>query len=173
MKAPAKPAKKHVPEIQLAKLAREPGGRLREEAIAAADTRVEALRGDGIDGIETALAAIEAIAKASANGILSNQQFMEIQELADRVITLAGTFGFKRLDLVARSLADLTNLLLASGTGPVGPVLVHARAARLFAPKTAPLPEQGAQHILAELRKVLEHFGPPQATKPGALGRSH
>jgi hypothetical protein len=173
MKPPAKPPKMHVPEMQLAKLAKQPGGRLRDEAIAAAETRVETLRGDGVDGIEAAIAEIEAVAKASANGQLSTKQFMIIQELADRIITLSGTFGFKRLDIVARSLADLTNLLLASGTGPVAPVLVHARAARLFAPKADPLPEEGAQKILAELKKVLEHFGPPPAAKPGAPARLH
>jgi hypothetical protein len=175
MNSPSKPAKAktYMPEIRLAKLAKEAGGRLREDAIAAAETRVETLRDDGVNGIAAALIEIESVVKASVNGNLSREQFMVIQGMADRIITLSGTFGFKRLDIVARSLADLTNLLLTSGTGPVAPVLVHARAARLFAPKADPLPEEAAQLMLAELKKVREHFAPPPAAKPGSPGRSH
>jgi hypothetical protein len=84
---------------------------------------------------------------------------LQVRELADRVITLAGTFGYDRLGHVAKSLGDLTNMLLVLGAGPVDPIIVHIRSAWLFTPRAEVLPVDNAQKVLAELGRVLEHFG--------------
>jgi hypothetical protein len=157
-----------MPSTRLAKLANGPGGRLRDAAITAATTRVEALRDDGMDGIGAALAEVEGIAKSARNGHLDTQQLIAIQTLADRIITLAGTFGFKRLDEISRSLVDLIHKLLAAGIGPAGPVLIHIRTARLFAPKSPSVAAPDAQRLLSELRKVSDHFSAAKGAKTPA-----
>ena len=154
-----KRVRKFFPDIRLAKLVHQSGGKLRDDAVADAESRVESLRDESIDGIEAALREAEAILRAPQDGVLSRDKLIQVQELADRVITLSGTFGYAQLDKVARSLGDLTNMLLTSGEAPVGPVLVHVHTAWLFAPRAAALPEEGARKVLAELGKVLEHFG--------------
>lgn len=149
----------YLADMALAKLVVEPGGKQREEAIADAQIRVESLRGESIAGIESALRETEMVLNVAQDMTLDKDQLLRVRELADRVITLAGAFGYESLSQVARSLGDLTNMLLILGTGPADPIIVHIRSAWMFAPRAAALPDENAHRVLAELRRVLHHFG--------------
>ncbi|MFZ1989971.1 MAG: hypothetical protein WAW96_09390 [Alphaproteobacteria bacterium] len=146
-------------DIELAKLVVQPGGKQREDAIADAQQRVETLRGESIAGIESALRETEMVLNVAQDMTLDKDQLLRVRELADRVITLAGAFGYEQLSHVARSLGDLTNMLLILGTAPADPIIVHIRSAWMFAPRAAIVPAENAHRILAELRRVLDHFG--------------
>jgi hypothetical protein len=160
-------ARKHEPDTELRKLSKQQGGKARDDAVTAANSRVEAMREGSIEAIDLTLDSIEALVAKSPKEALSAEQLAEVLELVDRIITLAGTFGFTELDQIARSLADLTNLLLAKAIGPAEPIRVHVRAARLFAPRAQGRAATDAGKVLAELHKVLEHFGAaPAGAKP-------
>ena len=149
----------YLADMALAELVVQPGGKQREEAITDAQIRVESLRGESIAGIESALRETEMVLNVAQDMTLDKDELLRVRELADRVITLAGAFGYDSLSQVARSLGDLTNMLLILGTGPADPIIVHIRSAWMFAPRAAVLPDENAHRVLAELRRVLDHFG--------------
>ena len=144
--------------IRLSKLAAQNGGKSRDAAVREAEEKVEALRERGIEGIETALSDLEAVIRTKAQ-FLSSTHRVTIMELADRVITLSGTFGYAKLAVVMRSLVDLTNGLADLPQLPIAPVQVHVRVACLFAPRAAEVDESSTAHVLSELKKVRAHFG--------------
>jgi hypothetical protein len=165
--------KKYIPDLRLAKVVKLSGGKLRGEAVKAAKENVESLRDVSIDGIEAALRETEDLLHKAQSGYLTKDQLIQIQELADRVVTLSGTFGYARLFDVARSLCELASLLLADEVVPAGPLLVHVHAAWLFAPRASALPEGSAQSVLTELGKVLEYFGLAAGAETAAANDKH
>ena len=151
-------AKTRTPDGRLGALVEEPGGVERDDALTAADSSVKALKEASIDGIEAAFKEVESIARASLGGNLSSEELQSVLDLTDRIITLAGAYGFDMLGTVARSLGDLANLLMDRSKRPAGAILVHIHAAQLFSPRAEAPTEVKARELLAQLRKVLEHF---------------
>ena len=77
---------------------------------------------------------------------------------ADRVFTLAGTFGFQSLQTAARSLCDIAEGFIEGRRHESEPVAVHAQALRLLSPKAKPLSPENVDKVLAELARLLDHF---------------
>jgi hypothetical protein len=146
------------PKTRLSQLAARPGGVTRDQAIANAAEAMEEMREECTGAIETAIAALEAILYA-ARGRLSEEQMKDILRHADRVVTLAGTFGYGLLDTAVRSLCDVTDGMLPAQACDVAPIAVHVQAMRLMAPGSAKLSEAEAGHVLGELSKVRAHLG--------------
>jgi len=148
----------YFPKTRLSQLAARPGGVSRDSAIENALEAMEEMRDECTVAIETAIAAIEAILYAARNG-LNEAQMKDILGHADRVVTLAGTFGYGLLDTAVRSLCDVTDGLLPAQACEIAPIAVHVQAMRLMAPGSAKLSDIEAGHIFAELSKVRAHLG--------------
>ena len=159
MSAPPK-AKTRKPDNRLGEMVEEPGGVERDDALNAAGGSLEALREESINGIEAAFKEIETLARSSLEGDVSTEDLQSVLQLTDRIITLAGTYGFDLLATVARSLGDLANLLMELPKRSAGAILVHIHAAQLFSPRAEAPTAAKARELLAELRKVNEHFSP-------------
>lgn len=156
--SPPPKAKTRKPDNRLEEMMEEPGGVDRDDALSAAGGSLEALREESINGIEAAFKEIENLARSSLGENISTEDLQAVLQLTDRIITLAGTYGFDLLATVARSLGDLANLLMERPKRPAGAILVHIHAAQLFSPRAEAPSAAQARELLAELRKVIEHF---------------
>ncbi len=137
------------PVNRLAELVARPGGLLRPMAIARAQARLEAQRGPAMRAIGIIIATLEDMLSAP----LAAGNLRDICRVADRLISLAGLYGMPGLAEGGKRLCDLAAAFIASGDIHAGSLRVHVRALRLLA-MDAP-----AQGVLAELDKVLAHFG--------------
>jgi hypothetical protein len=158
MKKPKQVVRTSFPVNHLAELVRASGGKTPAQAIADAQGYVHSMRGVGLEGIEGAIAALEMIMTQASDRKLSHCQMQDILSYTDRLVMLATTFGFGRLCSITQSLGDLTVGLCSLGAGPLEPIAVHVRAARLFAPGAAQLADDDAANIFLKLRKVLKRF---------------
>jgi len=136
-----------------------PGGISREEALAAAIENLRSISGEGDQQIEEAINQIEAIAFQRTE--LSARDLKAILDLADQIVTLAGTFGYSYLDRATKNLCDIADGLLQAGRNDAAPILVHARAVRLFSPSASKLTEEEADKVLSELEKIKSFFNFP------------
>jgi len=148
----------YFPKTRLSKLIERPGGMPRDEALASAQDGIEEMRDESADEIERGIAAIEGFVFASAKNELPSEAMTAILWQGDRIVTLAGTFGYGMIDAVVRSLCDVTGGLIRSGSRDAAPIAVHVRALRLVAPNSKPLAGDDAERILAELARVAAHY---------------
>jgi hypothetical protein len=148
----------HFPTTRLSELAARSGGISRELAVEEAKKSVESLRELGIEAIETALRAIEAIAYSAKANKLAAADMKEILHQADHVVTMAATFGLDTLECAVKSLCDVTDGLLTRESNDAAPIIVHVQTMRLLAPGSAPLDVEQSQRVLSELTKVRAHF---------------
>lgn len=151
-------ARVFLPPNALKALLSRPGGKSRDEAIAAALAGIESLRTISMDAVERAIDSVEEAARQSRQTTLNPEELERIAQDADLIITLAGTYGCAHLDAAGRSLCDLVRCLLRIAPCPTEPVVVHARALKLFAPSKAPMSDEEAQTVLDELAKFRAHF---------------
>lgn len=152
----SQPVIRHIPQSRLTTLVNRPGGMWREKAIAEAERRVEELRGPSMDALDEEIELLEAIATDFVDR--PRERLMDVRRAADHIITLAGTFGLLSLNEAAKRLCDLAIAFANRDTMDRDSIAVHLRAVRLFGPKSAVVSADAALVILAELRKVLEHF---------------
>jgi hypothetical protein len=146
------------PKIRLQEMLNRPGGISREDALSGAIENIRSISGEGDQQIEDAIVKIEAIAISVAKAQFSPQELKAVLELADHIVTLAGTFGYSSLDRTTKGLCDIADGLLQTGRGDAAPVLVHVRAVRLFAPSASALSEEEANKVLAELEKIKKFY---------------
>lgn len=159
MKA-AKKAKARVflPPNALKALLSRPGGKTRDEAIMAALAGIESLRTISMEAVERAIDSVQLAARQGKRDTLDAAELERLAQDADLIVTLAGTYGCAHLDAAGRSLCDLVRVLLRIAPCPTEPVLVHARALKLFAPGKPPMSDEAAQIVLDELAKFRAHF---------------
>jgi hypothetical protein len=146
------------PKLRLQEMLNRPGGISREEALSAAMENVRSISSEGDQQIEDAIVKIEAIANSCAKSKFSPDDLKAVLELADQIVTLAGTFGYTSLDRATKNLCDMADGLLHAGRGEAAPILVNVRAVRLFAPSASTLSEEEAQKVLAELEKIKKFY---------------
>lgn len=160
MSTPAKKARKnvaiHTPSSRLTTLVNRSGGMWREQAIEEATRRVEELRGPAMDSLDRTIAQLEVV--ATDVGGERTDRLHDARRLADRIIALAETFGLSALAEATKRLCDLLNAFCARKFVDEASIRVHLRAIRLFGPKSAQLSDEVLVTVLAELRKVLDHF---------------
>ena len=146
----------HIPRLRLTSLVNRAGGAWRDEAIAEADRRVEALRIPYMEVLDEMIGQLEI---ASLRKDLKSETRLEvILQISDRIITLAGTFGLLSLSEAAKRLCDLAHAMAIGSLEDKGQVAVHVRAIRLFGPMSQAISDEAARGVLNELRKVLRHF---------------
>jgi hypothetical protein len=153
-----RPVKTFFPKTRLAEMAAQLGGIARDEAIAGAKESVELLREEGDTEINRSIGAIEAIVAGSDRRSLQEADMRKILQLADQIVTLAGTFGYTALDKVMRSLCDVTDGLLQARLTDAAPIIVHVQSMRLMAPGSTALSPQQTAKVLGELAKILTHY---------------
>jgi len=163
-KTPKKKARVFLPPSNLKDQLSRPGGKSRDEAGNAAIAGVEMLREKSMGAIELAIGAVEAVAQEGTNGTLSETNLKDVLRNADEIVELAGTFRLENLDAAGRSLCDLVGLLLKTSPYPAEPIVVHARALRLFAPGRANLNATQVEVIMGELARFRAFF----ESKPAA-----
>jgi len=140
-------------ENHLAKIAREPGGRTIENALKAAETRVEAAR-------ETSVAALaekaEQLARHAAAGRRGEDPhaFARIYDISNAIYGLAAAFGLKGLAEAAFSLCDLADSYRGGEAANWPAVDVHVDGIRLLAVMGEKAGAAGAESILEGLRRV-------------------
>ena len=153
------PKKIHFPKTRLSKLAARPGGISHFAAMENAHKNVETMREQGDDVLTRAIAEINAIVNAPHVGSeFSEADMSTILLRADQIVSLAETFGHELLDTIAKSLCDMVDGLIKSGTRDIAPVLVHVQAMNLIAPGSTTLSDAAFETMLGELSKVRKHF---------------
>jgi len=154
------PALTFFPKTRLSELVGRLGGLTRSDAVDAAKTELESLRGEADNVIGASLGQLEALINAPEKpNAYSQAQMNEILALGDQIVTLAGTFGHQGLDKAIRSLCDVTDGLLRAKKDDVPSIRVHMRTIRMLAPGAAALSEEQTQLVLSELAKILAHHG--------------
>jgi hypothetical protein len=139
-------------ENRLAKLATLPGGRTFDEAVRAADRKVESVRERCLASLNDKAAELNRAAQAAKAGL--PPCFDELYRVSNAIYGIAGTFDRKGLAEVACSLCDLLQGF-SDGEPVIWPAVdVHVDGIRLLTQKG----EAVAEPILAGLRRVRARF---------------
>ncbi len=148
----------HFPKNRLAELTSRFGGMKRDEAVAAALREIDTLRPEAEKRIEAAITRLEEMA-FDGKGAVTAATLKSFLPVADQIVTLTGTYGYRALDHAAKSLCDLLVGLIAAGKDDLASIRVHVRTIRMVAPSSPSLPEQHIEVLLFELQKLLDHHG--------------
>jgi hypothetical protein len=144
---------------RLGQLLHKPGGIARDDAVASAGSNVETLRGKFVRAIPKEIAALEAILNVAGRTRISKDELDAMLNRAGQLLTLSGTFGFARLDLVVKRFCDLALGMIDKDIDMVAPVTVHLRAMRLVCPGSAQISDVEVEHMLKSLEGVHAHLG--------------
>ena len=156
--------KRYIAPNRLAMLVDRPGGQAREELVAEAQRNLESARDASMAAIEEAIGMLEDLSRSTLPA--SPERLRQFETLADRIITLAETFGLDFLSEAAKRLCDLIVATADRGERLAEFLGVHVRAIRFLAPGAHAVNEQSARHVLAGLAAVLKHVGAPPAKAP-------
>jgi hypothetical protein len=140
-------------ENPLAKLARRPGGRTVEQALKAAEERVESVRDVSVAALADKaeqMAAAAAAARASGDP----EAFGAIYDISNAIYGVASAFALHALAEAAFSLCDLADHFRSGGEPNWPAVDVHVDGIRLLAALREKAGAQGAESILEGLRRV-------------------
>ena len=122
-------AVKFIPyQNRLSKLIKLPGGKRIEEAIAAADENLEAIRPPCLEALDEHIARIVAL----SNGAPSPAAFDDIYEQSNHIVGLGGVFGLGDLSRAAYSLCDLVDRARDHGGPDRQALLVHVNSLKLL-----------------------------------------
>lgn len=147
------PARTFAVENKLGKIAREPGGRRPEDAIRAAEGKVEGLRGSSTASL---VEKAEQMGVLAAKGRAENDAgaFNGIYDVSNAIYGLAGSFGLTALAEAAFSLCDLTDHFRTGAPASWPAIDVHVDGIRLLATLGDKAGAAGAESILDGLRRV-------------------
>jgi hypothetical protein len=152
--------RKFRPPNRLAKMIKDRGGLLAQDAIAAAEAGVESLREASLAALDEALAEIEArFGKGAANR--ESESFEGLYLLASRVIDVSAFVAGTGLDRAAMSLCGLADNCAEAGVWRWDAVDVHLNALKLLRGVGASLPAAQRDSMLQGLYKV-SHFRPDE-----------
>lgn len=140
-------------ENHLAKLAREPGGRTIEDALKAAEERIESVRDISVASL-VEKADLMAAAAAAARQSGDPESFGAIYDLSNAIFGIASAFALNALAEAAFSLCDLTDHFRGGGEVNWPAIDVHVDGIRLLATLREKAGVQGAESIMEGLRRV-------------------
>jgi len=103
--------------------------------------------------------AIAALLGAAEGGGFSKAQMEALLRHGDRIVTLAGSFGYARLEAAGKGLCDVTAGMMAAGLQQTAPVAVHLRAIELLAPGGAEPAPEVVETVFRELDRMAAHLG--------------
>lgn len=145
-------------ENKLGQIAREPGGRRPEDAIRAAEGRVESVRGSSAKVLVEKAEHLTALAAKGRGG--DNSVLDAIYDTSNATFGIAGTFGLGALAEAAFSLCDLADWF-RNGEPVNWPAIdVHVDGIRLLANLGDKAGAAGADSILDGLRRVRARVAP-------------
>jgi hypothetical protein len=140
-------------ENHLAKLVRAPGGRTIEQALKAAEARIESVRDVSVASLaEKAEQMAAAAAAARRSG--DPEAFGAVYDISNAIYGIAGAFALHALAEAAFSLCDLADHFRSGGEVSWPAVAVHVDGIRLLAALREKAGAQGAESILDGLRRV-------------------
>jgi hypothetical protein len=137
----------------LAKIAREPGGRTIENALKAAETRIEAARDVSVAALAEKAEQLARHAAAGRRGE-DPDAFARIYDVSNAIYGLAAAFGLKGLAEAAFSLCDLADSFRGGETANWAAIDVHVDGIRLLASMGEKAGAAGMDSILEGLRRV-------------------
>ncbi|HKP78582.1 MAG TPA: hypothetical protein VJU34_05605 [Phenylobacterium sp.] len=148
-----RPARVFAVENKLSQIAREPGGRMPEAAVKAAEGKIEGVRAVSIAALAE---------KAEHMGVLAAQgrtdndasAFGAIYDISNAIFGIAGAFGLKALAEAAFSLCDLADCFRAGEPANWPAIDVHVDGIRLLAGFGDRDMGASAETILEGLRRV-------------------
>lgn len=146
----------HFPKSRLSELVGGFGGLTREEAVEAATRQLEIMRPETDKAITSAITQMEALIGVTKRGDLLMRQLLPF---CDKLVTLAGTFGYASLDKAARSLCDLLDGLINQDKDDLASIRVHVQTIRMLPPCAELLSEKHTELMLLELQKLLDFHG--------------
>ena len=120
------------------------------QAVEQAERHVESLRESYVADLAGKIELIERLAGPGPK--VPEEALSQLSILAPVIYNLAGTFGYTLLQHVAASLYDMLIATAGKEINCRALVLIHARAARLAAPRMPEIPEEEAENLLRELR---------------------
>lgn len=144
---------------RLSKLVDRPGGLQRQLAIAQAARNVEELRAHFMPVLAEL---VEQLVDASLDITLDQERLLRLERIANRIITVAGTYGLGSLEEAAKRLCDLLQIFENRQTVMPEILRIHVDAVRLFSPMAAPCDDAAAAKILSELKAVLRYLDEPR-----------
>jgi GAF domain-containing protein len=151
-----KDVKIFIPKLRIVDLVQRAGGISRETALEQAAEKIEGLRESSLLGISEAVLGMERI--LGVDHPIGMSDMVWLLRHAERIVTLAETFGHVTLALVGKSLCDLTHRFLENEDGKREPLRVHADALRLVMPPRK-VSQEEAGRILGELTRILVFCG--------------
>ncbi len=153
--------RKFKPPNRLAKMIKERGGLLAQDAIAAAEAGVESLREASLAALDETLAEIETrFGKGAENR--EAESFESLYVLASRIIDVSAFVAGTGLDRAAMSLCGLADNCAEAGAWRWDAVDVHLNALKLLRSVGASLPAAQRDSMLQGLYKV-SHFRPDES----------
>ena len=140
-------------ENKLGKIAREPGGRRPEDAIRAAEGRVEGVRGASTASLTEKSEQMSALA---ARGRAENDASVlgGIYDISNAIYGIAASFGLTALSEAAFSLCDLADYFRSGEPANWPAIDVHIDGIRLLTSLGDKAGAAGAESILEGLRRV-------------------
>jgi len=140
-------------ENTLAAVVKAPGGKTIEQAVHAAEARIETVRESSIAALGGKVEQLTALVAAGRSGA-NPAPFGAIYDLSNAIYGIAGTFELKALTEASFSLCDLADTF-RGGEAPSWPAIdVHVDGIRLLTMLGARAGEAGAESILEGLRRV-------------------
>lgn len=143
---------------RFAKLARLPGGKSRDAAIAEANHTIEDQREFLTEGVREAVLSIEAVVLGLEDAEISRPHSEIILRHCDRIIGLASVLGLASLEGAAKSLCDLIACLARAGKITKAPVVVHVQALHRLSERSGAVAPQEESVLLAQLARLLAHY---------------
>jgi len=156
------------PNLRIAELVDRFGGLTRDEAVEAATQLVEALRPQADQEIHSAVVLLETGITVAEMENGSDASIRALFPLCDRIVTVAGIYGYAALDKASRSLGDLLVGLICAGKRDIASIQVHVRTIRLLALNSVALGEEQIATMLSELAKLLDYHGISSMGEPTA-----
>ncbi len=142
---------------RLSRLVERPGGVWRPKAVADAERLVESMRDAYVSALEELIADLQCV--QSDRSLAVPAKLDRFERTADRIITVAGAFGYTALAEAAMRLCDLVRGLDGCTGAAIEIVAVPIDAIRLLAPRAEMQSEIQTSRLLAELQALLDHLG--------------
>jgi len=143
-------------ENRLAKIARTHGGKTIDEAVRSAEARVASVRDRCVSALAGKAEQLAAYAKA-AKGERTGDNVNGLYDVSNAIFGVAGVYGLNALAEAACSLCDLVDRSRGGEEINRSAIDVHVDGIRLLATGET----EGAESILAGLRRVRARFAPP------------
>ena len=137
----------------LAKLMNQPGGLTAEEAVQAAEAKLDTIRDRGLAEIAAMLARVQVIG-ASLQVERDGDRVRELYKISNALIGVAGVFGLGTVGEVAFSLCTLLDRYHSGATWSLQAVQLHLDSLRAL--QVAGLSNEASRDIGSALRQVVE-----------------